>query len=267
MNYTVKIVIPIYKEQPDTFEVISFKRCFEVLGNHKIVIIAPSSLNLTYYTNLFPDIEIIRFEDKYFKDINGYNRLMLSKKFYKTFNDFEYILIYQLDAYVFNDELIEWCEKGYDYIGAPVYDVRLNSFEQKLDAVTLNGGFSLRKVKSHINVLNTFKFIYTLSFVLKNNIQTQGYFKGVLKGLYNYVFCNNTHHLFNKFDRNEDYFWAIITQRLNINFKVPNVQESCYFSFDKFPEKSFTLTKQILPFGCHAFEKNNRFWELFINEL
>ena len=29
------------------------------------------------------------------------------------------MLIYQLDAYVFKDELLNWANKGYDYIGAP----------------------------------------------------------------------------------------------------------------------------------------------------
>lgn len=44
---------------------------------------------------------------------------MLTKEFYLRFRQWEYLLIYQLDAYVFQDELMDWCNKGYDYIGAP----------------------------------------------------------------------------------------------------------------------------------------------------
>ena len=28
------------------------------------------------------------------------------------------MLIYQLDCYLFEDKIDEWCNKGYDYIGA-----------------------------------------------------------------------------------------------------------------------------------------------------
>ncbi len=262
----VKIVIPIYKEELLKTEILSLNQCAKILGDYPIVYVAPKNLNVTNYVKLLSG-SVFRFPDYYFENISGYNRLMLSNTFYKSFIDTEYILIYQLDAYVFKNELKYWCEKSYDYIGAPVYNVRLNSFEPPIEAVTLNGGFSLRKVQSHLNVLNSFRMIYSFNTILKHNIQSFGRFKGILKGLYNYLFFNNTFHIFNGFNRNEDLFWGIITQRLNINFKVPKVEESCYFSFDKFPEKSFTLTKQILPFGCHAFEKNNRFWEPFINEL
>lgn len=33
-------------------------------------------------------------------------------------------MIYQLDAWVFNDELSSWCSLGYDYIGAPFFPYR-----------------------------------------------------------------------------------------------------------------------------------------------
>jgi hypothetical protein len=36
----------------------------------------------------------------------------LSASFYERFLDTKYILIYQLDAFVFKDELQEWCDKG-----------------------------------------------------------------------------------------------------------------------------------------------------------
>jgi hypothetical protein len=43
----------------------------------------------------------------------------LSEEFYQAFTDFEFMLIYQLDAFVFRDELADWCRSGYEYIGAP----------------------------------------------------------------------------------------------------------------------------------------------------
>lgn len=46
---------------------------------------------------------------------------MLEADFYRRFGKYKYMLIYQLDAFVFSDKLLDFCEMGYDYIGAPVY--------------------------------------------------------------------------------------------------------------------------------------------------
>ncbi|OJX36919.1 MAG: hypothetical protein BGO87_14140 [Flavobacteriia bacterium 40-80] len=259
----VKIIIPIYKEELLETEILSLNQCAKILGDYPVVYVAPESLNAANYLKLLNG-SVLRFPDDYFENINGYNRLMLSNAFYKSFIDTDYILIYQLDAYVFKNELKYWCEKNYDYIGAPAHNVRLNSFEPPISLVTLNGGLSLRKVRAHLNVLNNFKIIYPFSVLLKNNVTSSGYISGFLKALYNYIFCNNTYHLFNKFDRNEDFFWAVLVPRLNSDFKVPPAEVSCFFSIDNDPEKTFELTGEKLPFGCHAFDKNSNFWEKYI---
>ena len=101
--------------------------------------------------------------------IAGYNKMMLSYDFYQLFRDSEYVLIYQTDAWVFQDNLAEWCSKGYDYVAAPwikraVYDypfikqymaclrayrARKHQFcRQRIYGKVGNGGLSLRKVSS-----------------------------------------------------------------------------------------------------------------------
>ncbi|MCK5681152.1 hypothetical protein KAI46_10130 [bacterium] len=49
----------------------------------------------------------------------AYNKLLVFPGFWDAFPSFEYMLIAQLDAFVFRDNLDEWCRKGYAYIGAP----------------------------------------------------------------------------------------------------------------------------------------------------
>ena len=49
----------------------------------------------------------------------GYNEMMMSEKFYELFSDYEYILICHVDAWLFRNELVEWCRKGYDHVAAP----------------------------------------------------------------------------------------------------------------------------------------------------
>ena len=53
------------------------------------------------------------------QSVGTYNQMMVERDFYKRFVEYEYILIYQLDAFVFRDELEQFCDYGYDYIGAP----------------------------------------------------------------------------------------------------------------------------------------------------
>lgn len=260
----VAIVIPVYKEKPDEGEIKSLQQCVKILQGYPFILAAPETLDLTVYMTICDQLDVQRFGNEYFSDISGYNRLMLSQEFYTAFAAYEYILIHQLDAYVFKDELSYWCSLGYDYIGAPVYQVQLNSFEPVMEAVTLNGGFSLRKVQSHLNVLNQFKMIYPFRKVLTNNIRSVGFFAGTAKGVYNYLRANNTYHRLNRFDRNEDFFWALLVPRVNKRFSVPEVAQSAFFSFDNYPERSFEQTNGQLPFGCHAFMKYRYFWKEYM---
>ena len=112
----VKIVIPIYTTKINFFEEISLQRVCQILHSYPLVVIKPQSLDLSPILEKYPALTIENFADDYFRSIAGYNRLMLSEEFYRRFEDNEYILICQLDAYIFRDELTEWCEKGYDYI-------------------------------------------------------------------------------------------------------------------------------------------------------
>jgi hypothetical protein len=131
----IGIVIPIYKSDLSDKEKISIMRVFKVLHKYRIIFVAPQSLSLINYKRYFElyNHQLIRFNDKYFyQDLEGYNDLLLSEDFYKTFSEFRYILIYQPDAYVFRDELMEWCKVGYDYIGAPW-------LEDKDGKIKLNG--------------------------------------------------------------------------------------------------------------------------------
>jgi len=258
------IIIPVYKKELSNNEYISLVQCLKILGKHEIILVTFKELDLSFYSDVFSkfgkSIIIREFNNKYFKDLNGYNRLTLSCSFYKSFSDFEYILIYQLDAYVFSDQLMMWCDKKYDYIGAPFYGSFSN--KSKIDDFTLvgNGGFSLRRVKSFIkiyhglnwyikycsaqipakNLFSNFKYLFAVvqAFCLKYDINIK---------IYNQIF--------------EDIIWS----RIFIN--KPNISEAALFSFEKKPSLLYKDTSSSLPFGCHAWEKYEyvSFWKLHIN--
>ncbi|WP_412467002.1 DUF5672 family protein [Pedobacter sp. KLB.chiD] len=250
----VAVIVPIYRE-PTTLEDISLQQCFKVLAkSHPILCVKPTSLNLDF---IYPFDKVIGFDDAYFKDISGYNRLMLSGEFYEAFLDYEYILIYQLDAFVFKDELTSWCEKNIDYVGAPWLRHRYpdfikaakNSFlsyihrrfdvKQKNTSIPTdiqreykvgNGGLSLRRTQ----------IFYTLTKRFQEKIQE--------------------YLLYTAANLNEDVFWSIEVNRKRKNLKIPSYKEAVYFAFEVPVERGFELTNNKLPFGCHAWNKNLAAW-------
>ena len=144
LQKSVAVVIPVYHELTD-LEKISLAQCRKVLGNYPIVFVAPEGKNFSYFK---PGDMIAHFPQEHFQNVKAYSRFMLSTKFYDTFRDFEYILIYQLDAFVFYDALKIFCSFGYDYIGAPWPYYAWTGIRTPKTPRVGNGGFSLRKVRS-----------------------------------------------------------------------------------------------------------------------
>ena len=148
------IAVPVYKEHMTNDEKHSFLQLKKVLGNHKVCLISPN-INVKEYHDVWggPLLNFI-FDDKFFVDRMAYGKLMNTPGFYKSFkkDGYDYVLIYQLDCWVFSDELDDWCEKGYDYIGAPFF---VKWFSDR-GLFVGNGGFSLRKNDAMITYLEKF---------------------------------------------------------------------------------------------------------------
>lgn len=246
MKSLVAVTIPIYKEKIDQKEIIALKQCIKTLKQHVIIFFAPLSLNLTNYKKMCEneiDFKVVLFEDHYFENIAGYNNLMLSTHFYKNFLDYKFILIYQLDAFVFKDELLYWCQQNYDFIGAPNTPFKnikgefqflknYNRFLNFLNKVFKinhqisnvgNGGFSLRKTRS----------CYLLLKLLKNKAHT--------------------------WNNNEDAFFRYWGNLLHPLFRLSTDKKALKFSIETSPKESLRSLNNILPFGCHAFDKYD--WE------
>jgi hypothetical protein len=234
----VAVLIPVYKPIPELTEQASIRQVSRILKNHPFVFVCPEGLDMQPYKNLVPTANIIRFKKKFFDGIKGYNKLLLSPFFYRRFKRFNFIFIYQPDAWVFRDELNYWCQQSYDYIGAPWMKVppamkdRFNlNFNEKLYHKVGNGGLTLRKVRSH--------FFATLFF-------------SPLIWFYNL---------------NEDVFFSIIVPFFYRGFSRPDWKKALHFAFELEPRESFEITGKKLPFGCHAWKKYDpEFWADYINE-
>lgn len=267
----VTVVIPIYKDHLSSDDSLSLEQCCKILGRHPITLIAPIGLQIDTYKVYFDKYQIsysvLFFDAKYFDGLEGYNELLLSISFYKKFVTYEYILIYQLDAFVFKDELEYWCLKGYDYIGAPWFK-RIWRFKYSKHIRGIgNGGFSLRKVESCIRVLEykgefkpmMFLFSFHNSVLLKLK-------KLSLKRWYQIQFQNSVDFFVFINMRTEDQFWCLDTQDSYVNFEVAPVEEGIRFAFECHPSYLYQLNGKTLPFGCHAWKRYEpEFWKTYIN--
>ena len=117
----VTVVIPIHREEPSELEKISLAQILTVLHRYPITFIAPYGLVTAWYEDYCRGKAQIRIENFQWKGHEAYGVLMASRTFFKRFLPYQYVLICHLDAFVFRDELADWCQLGYDYIGSVMY--------------------------------------------------------------------------------------------------------------------------------------------------
>jgi hypothetical protein len=244
----VVVVIPVYREEMLYSEQLCLKRNIDILSSHTIVLVSPVGLDLKNYLS-YGRMSFEYFDKKYFNGLSGYNRFMLSTEFYERFIEYQYILICQLDAFVFSDQLNYWCNKDFDYIGAPWINKPLRilsyftvkvGFQKTIQLLLTgnffsavgNGGFSLRK---------TARFLSSL----KENKEAAESWKA-----------------------NEDYYWSFFAKIQGKALLTPKVEEASEFCIEMDASKILKKSKFKLPFAIHAWQRHDpNTWKPFLNEL
>lgn len=250
----IVVVIPLYKDNPSVSEINSFIQCYKILGNYSIKIMTFKGLDLSVYKGPGLELDCIYFPKKYFSSIEGYNSLLKKHSFYRKFSSFDYLLIYQLDAWVFRDELSSWCAKGYDYIGSPWFEhfgsVQTGDGLWKVG----NGGFSLRKVDIFLSMTLPLSAFSTIE--AKNG--AKHLFASIIQSFVNSIML--VYYI--RFSKvNEDVYFTMIAEKFTRQkVYIPDVLEAARFSFEQSPGYLYQLVGT-LPFGCHAWEKHEKdFW-------
>jgi hypothetical protein len=261
------IVIPVYTTNLSYIERNTLKNNVDKLKDYDITIISPQSLDISGIADLQNDnISMARFGNDCFSSVEGYNKLLRSSAFYSGFSEYEYLLILQLDAFIFHNDLDVFCNKDYDYWGAPWIDFELINYKFLRTVLPLfhksrylrpfrnifgkkylvgNGGLSLRKVATHLQI--TTKFASHIQEFEKD------YNKWIEGGATSMM---------------EDVFWTLFVPRFYPEYKVAPWKEAINFSFEMSPRKAYTLNGNKLPFGCHAFAKvDPDFYKKFISFL
>jgi len=264
------ILIIAHKESLSSSEKLSLKQCYKILAKHHIKLICPSGLNIEQYRNIISNIEVEFIDPKWHSSYAMFNLLKMNSLLYNKFEDYQYILFYELDAWVFKDELVSWCCKGFDYIGAPWFEGFHLPQTNKLIGVG-NGGFSIRNIKSSLRVLNRIHQLRRIrKFWFKSRVQSiwrfykmVSFFKFLFKiqsitDLNTLLFLNDS--------MQEDFYWTQLIAKTFSDYKVASIEEAVKFSFEVKPSLVFKMNNYQLPFGCHAWEKYEPdFWKEYIS--
>ena len=251
-------------------EMMSLRQCLNVLGKYAVYLVCPEGLDTTVYDEVAgKKLVTERFDAVFFKGIEGYNHLMRSHAFYQRFKAYDYLLIHQLDAWVFRDELEAWCSKGYDYVGAPWFEGWL-SHEEGCDFMCVgNGGLSLRRVEKFLSITKpSSRRLRSIKQLL--SIQKSGASK-YLRCLMQYFSNSNRADVFSEQhkDRWEDVYFCYDLRASRLALRVPECTEAAKFSIETSPEYIFNeINGRKLPFGCHAWQRYQYedFWKKIITQ-
>jgi hypothetical protein len=268
----VAIIVPL-SSRPDLTpeEELSMRHLSHFLGTYDKYLVAPPGLSIER-----KGFKLVHFPAKFFGSAAAHNQLLMWPRFYRAFQKYEYILIYHLDSLVLSDEIIRWCDAGFDYIGAPWLPCGDTPWVK--EARVGNGGFTLMKVANVLRVLyNRYKkepAAYCSDLMMRNRKRFRPLFRLLEKlqpSFPNSKFINRPLYDLRKSERpdihgcNNDYFWSFEAPRYLPEFKIASVEEGLRFAFEAAPRNCFEMNGRRLPFGCHAWTKFDRtFWEPYL---
>ena len=198
------ILIPLYKFNLDDYEILSLNQLIKVCGNkYDIITVTYNEFDLAEFNKKY-NINIkckIVYDKTFFENVTGYNIIMLKSDLYKILynNGYDYTFLYQLDGFIFYDDIEYYMNIGYNYIGS------LDCINFETDVFFINGGVSLRNNKYFADVID--KKIYNEKKT--HIITTYPEFINYINS--NDVFYDNDIYL------NEDYFYSIIMPKDSYN--------------------------------------------------
>ena len=164
----VAVLMPFHKQEMSESEVFSFKNNCQKLKGYPIYLLLPSGLSAAPFLKVTPRIKVAYFSKHFFDSYFGSNQFWIQSIVYDYFKDYKYILKCELDAYVFRDELTDWCNEGYDFIGAPW----VNNFTRKrmIANAMHSDNFLVSFIKKQLNLNNKDRvnFVGNGGFSLRN---------------------------------------------------------------------------------------------------
>lgn len=275
------IVIPVYRTIFTPVEKAAFRNFCQIFSSLPIRIVCPSGLTtadgfdneINGLLSKTPDIQVIPLDPSHFSSVDQYNLLMLDSSFYAHFTVWDYILLAQLDSWVFESNLEAWAALNYSYIGAPWKSLAGLPLGPSwpLEAVG-NGGLSLRKVDHFRRVLSSWRFwlwpVLSVSELVKAHRPLAPFSSGfgfgaLLKACNRFRIIafraagwRNTLAHFSQSGLHEDIIYGLLVPRVFSFWSVPLPSVAARFALDE--DVNYFYHRYLdptLPFGCHAWEK------------
>lgn len=263
------VVIPVHRPQMPADEVASLQACKAQLSQHDCYLLYPEGMDVSAYVSIFDGLLLKPVPPGWLSSIENYNKTKVSLGFYQLFGNYQYMLTYELDAYIF-EPLTEDNEAfRFDFIGAPFQEGYWKAAPEAPFIKGCNSGFSIRNIRSCIAVLNSMKkyrfhwLIYKIflswSLRLRDNLDrlTNKKYEVFIWGQVGFAFSGE--HI------NEDLVWSRVVPALFQSFTVADPYSSLRFSFEYNPAHLLELNKGKLPLGCHAWYKHYEFWRKYID--
>ena len=162
MNANYITVIPAYQTnltENERYALLQLRR----LKLENPTLVCPNHLDITQYELLLPDLRVERFDAVHFSSLAQYSLFVASPLFYHRFIDqYEWMLMHQLDAFLLENKVQFFTSLGYDYFGAPwkigfenplflLNRPVLKNFFPRIHVG--NGGLSLRNIPQTLDLL------------------------------------------------------------------------------------------------------------------
>jgi len=256
-NKKVVIIIPTHRPNFTNEDKISLAHLKKHLGKFDTFFVIPKKISQKKFESY--GYKVKKFDNKFFSTLRSANEMFLTRKFYKIFKDYDFMLIHQLDALVFSNQLEKWVDSGYDFIAAPWFRPIIGYLSHKKNSPPSggNGGFSLRNIQKSLKILDIVNKSVTRTS--KNSlIRKRWFLLAFLSGKSHKIWLNAPA---DNYPFNEDGFWSLEAPKYDPSYKVAPFREALKFGFERFPKKCFKLNNYKLPFGAHAWEKYDKeFW-------
>jgi hypothetical protein len=268
-NISLCVIIPVHKPVPSADEIISLKAAQAQLVKYDCFLIYPDGMDTSIYTSLFMELKLKPVDPKWLSSVEQYNKMKLSLDFYSLFSNYQYMLTYELDAYIFHSDFEDTGAFNFDFIGAPFFEGYWEAKPGASLSKGCNSGFSIRNVRSCIKVLELheqvrlgwlmYKLFLSYSSKLRTRLNklTNNKYEVYISGKFGFYFAN--------FHLNEDLVWSEVVPQLFHEFKVADPISALKFSFEYNLADSLRLNGDKLPLGCHAWYKHIDFWKHYIN--
>ena len=263
----VAIMVPLPSPQLREDEEVSMSHLRKHLDHYEKFLLVPQGMEVQ-----MEGFRAVELDRRHFGSAANHNRMLYRTDFWEKFADYEYVLMYHLDALVFSDQLQDWCDQGLDYIGAP-FLICSDAPWVRVERCG-NGGFALYRVPSVLKVLwnrylddpwkyfedHFWRFIEFQRKCLRPvRAAMPSWMKGRATASLRGQLKKMDHVEVN--ERGNDLFWSDKAKHYLPEFKVGSLEQGLAFAFEMEPRRCLERTGGRMPFGCHAWGRYDRaFW-------